>query len=151
MAALVSTQAPGQAVKLGELNSYKVFAAFLEPYRKGMELAVEEINAAGGVLGRKVELVVRDDGGNPGDAVRVAERAPALGKIDACEPVYLDTLKDETPEGWWVTGYPWADIGTPEHKKFLAAYRKRSNDYPRQGSVVGYTAVYSVFFLNKKS
>jgi len=40
-----------EPVKLGELNSYKVFAAFLEPYRKGMELALEEVNAAGGVLG----------------------------------------------------------------------------------------------------
>src|SRR4029077_5747314 len=61
------------AIKIGELNSYKVFATFLEPYKKGMELAVEEINASGGVLGRKLELVVRDDGGSPGDAVRVAE------------------------------------------------------------------------------
>ena len=60
-------------VKIGELNSYKVFPAFLEPYKKGMELALEEINGAGGVLGRKLELVSRDDGGTPGDAVRVAE------------------------------------------------------------------------------
>ena len=62
-----------QSIKLGELNSYKVFPAFLEPYKKGMELALEEINAAGGVLGRRLELVSRDDNGNPGDAVRVAE------------------------------------------------------------------------------
>src|SRR6201999_3725962 len=44
-----------------------------EPYKKGWELAVEEVNAAGGVLGRKIEVVSRDDNGNPGDAVRVAE------------------------------------------------------------------------------
>ena len=62
-----------QTIKIGELNSYKVFPAFLEPYKKGMELALEEINAAGGVLGKKLELVSRDDSGNPGDAVRVAE------------------------------------------------------------------------------
>ncbi len=36
-----------------------------------MELAVEEINNAGGVLGRKLELITRDDNANPGDAVRV--------------------------------------------------------------------------------
>ncbi len=65
-----NAQAP---IKLGELNSYKVFPAFLEPYKKGWELAVEEVNAAGGVLGRKIEVVSRDDNGNPGDAVRVAE------------------------------------------------------------------------------
>jgi branched-chain amino acid transport system substrate-binding protein len=300
---LLSSSASAQTVRVGELNSYKQFAAFLEPYRKGMELAVEEINAAGGVAGRKLELVVRDDGGNPGDAVRVAEeliarervqvlmgtfashvglavsslaaqrkilfvasepltdkivwengnrytwrlrpstymqtamlipeaaklkkkrwaivypnyeygqsatasfkkllkeaqpdvefvaeQAPPLGKIEAGpvvqalaeakpdaifsslfaadlqrfvregntrglfrnrpvfnllagEPEYLDTLKDETPEGWWVTGYPWAEINTPEHKAFRDAYQKRWRDYPRQGSVVGYAAVYTV-------
>lgn len=58
---------------LGELNSYKAQPAFLEPYRRGIELAVDEINAAGGVVGRKLEVVSRDDGGNPGDAVRVAD------------------------------------------------------------------------------
>jgi len=303
IALLVSTSAVAQTIKIGELNSYKVFPAFLEPYKKGMELAVEEINGAGGVLGRKLELVTRDDGGNPGDAVRVAEelisrekvavlmgtfasnvglavsnlaaqrkivfvasepltdkivwengnrytfrlrpstymqtamlipeaaklkkkrwaivypnyeygqsatasfkkllkqvqpdvefvaeQAPPLGKIDAGavvqaladakpdaifsslfaadlqkfvregntrglfkntpvfnllagEPEYLDTLKDETPDGWWVTGYPWREINTPEHRKFREAYQKRWNDYPRQGSVVGYTAVQAV-------
>src|SRR6201987_876762 len=65
-----AAQAP---VKLGEMNSYKVFPAFLEPYKKGWELAVEEVNKAGGVLGKKLEIVSRDDNGTPGDAVRVAE------------------------------------------------------------------------------
>src|SRR5207253_9197182 len=72
----------GQTVKIGELNSYKVFPAFLEPYRKGMQLALEEINAAGGVAGRKLELVVRDGGGTPGDAVRVAEELLAREKVN---------------------------------------------------------------------
>jgi len=301
-----SSSAFGQLIKIGELNSYKVFPAFLEPYKKGMELAVEEINAAGG----KIELLTRDDGGTPGDAVRVAEelisrervnllmgtfasnvglavsnlaaqrkvlflasepltdkivwengnrytfrlrpstymqvamlvpeaaklkkkrwaivypnyeygqsaaasfkklltqaqpgvefvgeQAPALGKIDAGavvqaladakpdaifsalfaadlqkfvregntrglfhktsvfnllagEPEYLDTLKDETPDGWWVTGYPWSEINTPEHRRFRDAYQKRWNDYPRQGSVVGYTAVYAAAEAARKA
>src|SRR5688572_32223256 len=72
----------GQTIKIGELNSYKVFPAFLEPYRKGMELALEEINASGGLLGRNVELVIRDDGGTPGDAVRVAEELISREKVD---------------------------------------------------------------------
>jgi len=302
IALLASSSAFSQTIKIGELNSYKVFPAFLEPYKKGMELAIEEINGAGGVLGKKLELVTRDDGGNPGDAVRVAEelisrekvnllmgtfasnvglavsnlaaqrkvlflasepltdkivwengnrytfrlrpstymqtamlipeavklkkkrwaivypnyeygqsatasfkkllkaaqpdvefvaeQAPPLGKIDAGavvqalaeakpdaifsslfaadlqkfaregntrglfkstpvfnllagEPEYLDTLKEETPDGWWVTGYPWSAINTPEHRKFRDAYQKRWKDYPRQGSVVGYSAVYA--------
>src|SRR5271170_6464667 len=62
-----------QTIKIGELNSYKSQPAFLDPYKKGWELAVEEINAKGGVLGKKFEVVSRDDGANPGDAVRVAE------------------------------------------------------------------------------
>jgi len=69
----------------------------------------------------------------------------------AGEPEYLDPLKDETPEGWWVTGYPWSEIATAEHRKFLEAYRKRWNDYPRQGSVVGYTAVHAVAEAMKKA
>jgi branched-chain amino acid transport system substrate-binding protein len=299
-----------QGVKIGELNSYKVFPAFLEPYKKGWELAVEEINASGGLLGRKLEIVSRDDGGSPGDAVRaaeellsrekatvlmgtfasnvglavsnfaaqrkvlflaaepltdkivwengnrytfrlrpstymqtamlipeaaklkrkrwaivypnyeygqsatasfkkllkqaqpdvefVAEQAPPLGKIDAGavvqaladakpdaifsslfaadlqkfvregntrglfksvpvfnllagEPEYLDTLREETPEGWWVTGYPWSEINTPEHRRFREAYEKRWKDYPRAGSVVGYTSVYAIAAAVKKA
>jgi len=71
--ALTTQTARAQPIRLGELNEYKQFPAFLDPYRKGMELAVEEINAAGGVLGQKIEVVSRDDNGVPGDAVRVAE------------------------------------------------------------------------------
>ena len=304
LAAAATLPAHAQGViKIGEVNSYKAQPAFLEPYKKGMELAVEEINAAGGVGGRKLELITRDDNANPGDAVRVAEellsrekidvltgtflshiglaltdfakqkkvfflagepltdkivwangnsytyrlrpstymqvamlvpeaaklkkkrwaivypnyeygqsaiasfkqllkaaqpdvefvaeQAPPLGRLDAGpvvqalldskpdaifnvlfgadlsrfvregntrelfkgrevvslltgEPEYLDPLKDETPNGWIVTGYPWNGINTPEHRTFLAAYQKRFNDYPRLGSVVGYAMIRSV-------
>jgi len=290
-------------IKIGEINSYKAQPAFLEPYKKGMDLAVDEINAAGGVGGKKFELITRDDNANPGDAVRVAEellsrekidvltgsflshiglaltdfakqkkvfflagepltdkivwsdgnaytyrlrpstymqvamlvpeavklkkkrwaivypnyeygqsavasfkkllkaaqpdvefvgeQAPPLGKLDAGpvvqalmdakpdaifnvlfgadllkfvregntrdlfkgrdvvslltgEPEYLDPLKEETPNGWIVTGYPWNGINTAEHRAFLAAYQKKFNDYPRLGSVVGYALIKSV-------
>src|SRR5579872_3673503 len=60
-------------IRIGELNSYKSQPAFLDPYKKGIEMAVEEINAKGGVLGKKLEVISRDDGANPGEAVRVAE------------------------------------------------------------------------------
>ena len=298
--ALAPPASAQQPIKLGELNSYKQFAAFLEPYRRGMQLAQDEVNAAGGVLGRPLEVVSRDDNGTPGDAIRVAEelltredvallmgtfpsnvglavadlakqrrvlfiaaepltdkivwddgnaytfrlrastymqtamlvpeaarlnrkrwaiiypnyeygtaaaatfkaqmiaRAPAgiefielpvpLGKIDAGsavqalldanpdaifsalfgtdlarfvregelrglfkdrpvfnllggEPEYLDPLKEEAPVGWWVTGYPWYSIDTPEHQRFIKAYQARFNDYPRLGSIVGYATV----------
>jgi branched-chain amino acid transport system substrate-binding protein len=306
VAALASTGIAAHAqgvIKIGEINSYKVQPAFLEPYRKGMELAVEQINAEGGVNGKKLQLIVRDDNGNPGDAVRAAEelvsreqvdvltgsflshvglaltdfakqkkffflagepltdkivwqngnrytfrlrastymqsamlvpeaaklkkkrwavvypnyeygqsaaatfkqllkaaqpdvefvvdQAPPLGKLDAGsvvqaladakpdaifnvlfgadlakfvregntrglfqgrdvvslltgEPEYLDPLKDETPNGWIVTGYPWYGIQTPEHSKFFIAYQKKYGDYPRLGSVVGYSSIRSL-------
>jgi len=54
------------------------------------------------------------------------------------EPEYLDALKDEAPEGWIVTGYPWYAIDTPAHDAFVTAYRAKFDDYPRLGSVVGY-------------
>ena len=297
---------PAQAqgvIKIGEVNSYKAQPAFLDPYKKGMELAVAQINAAGGVNGKQLELITRDDNANPGDAVRAAEelvsrekvdvltgsflshiglamadfakqkkffylaseplsdkivwangnrytfrlrpstymqsamlvpeavklkkkrwavvypnyeygqsavatfkallkaaqpdvefvgeQAPPLGKLDAGsvvqaladakpdaifnvlfgadlakfvregntrglfqgravvsmltgEPEYLDPLKDEAPDGWVVTGYPWYGVQTPEHKAFFLAYRARYNDYPRLGSVVGYSAIQSL-------
>ena len=55
------------------------------------------------------------------------------------EPEYIDPLKDEAPNGWIVTGYPWYGIQTPEHKKFFLAYQAKYKDYPRLGSVVGYS------------
>ena len=297
-------------IKIGELNSYKAQPAFLEPYKKGMELAVEEANKAGGVNGKKIELITRDDNANPGDAVRVAEelvsrekvdvltgtflsntglavadfakqkqvfflagepltdkltwqggneytfrlrpgtymqaamlvpeaaklkkkrwavvypnyeygqsavaafkallkaaqpdvefvaeQAPPLGKLDAGsvvqaladakpdaifnvlfgadllkfvregntrglfkdravvsvltgEPEYLDPLRNEAPDGWIVTGYPWYGIQTPEHKAFFLAYHTKYKDYPRLGSVVGYSMIKSAIAGLKKA
>src|SRR5947207_11834687 len=68
------TRPQGAPVRVGELNSYSRFAAFAVPYRNAMQLAQDEVNAKGGVLGgRPIEIVFRDDGSTPGDAVRVAE------------------------------------------------------------------------------
>jgi branched-chain amino acid transport system substrate-binding protein len=41
--------------------------------KRGIELAVEEINAAGGVGGRKVQAVMRDDGGDGARAAEIAQ------------------------------------------------------------------------------
>ena len=310
-ACLMAPLAHAQGViKIGEINSYKAQPAFLEPYKKGMDLAIEEINAGGGVNGKKLELIIRDDNATPGDAVRaaeelisrekvdvltgsflshiglaltdfakqkkifflasepltdkivwqngnrytyrlrtstymqvamlvpdavamkkkrwaivypnyeygqsaaasfkellkaaqpdvefVAEQAPPLGKVDSGsvvqamadakpdaifnvlfgadlakfvregntrglfkgrevvslltgEPEYLDPLKEETPNGWVVTGYPWYGIQTPEHKDFYNAYNAKYKDYPRLGSVVGYSAIKSLAEGMKKA
>lgn len=297
-------------IRIGEINSYSTIPQFTIPYRMGWQLAVEEANAAGGVLGRRIEVVSRDDAGRPEDAIRlatelvsnekvalltgtflsnvglavadfalrskvlfvaaepltdamvwdkgnrytfrlrpstymqaamlvdeaaklpakrwaiiapnyeygqsavasfkalmkarrpdvefVAEQWPALGKLEAAstvqailaarpeaifnvtfgadlprlvregnlrglfprvpvvsllsgEPEYLDVLKDETPKGWIVTGYPWDQIATPEHAKFFNAYYKRYNDYPRLGSVVGYATFTAIIEAIRKA
>ena len=69
--------APGLAdehpIRIGEINSYTRLPAFTLPYRKGWRLALEEVNAAGGVKGRKLEVISRDDAGKPGNAVKIAE------------------------------------------------------------------------------
>lgn len=72
-AVIVAPAMAQETIKIGELNSYKKFTAFLDPYKKGMEMAVEEINAKGGVLGKKLDVIIRDDGANPGEAVRAAD------------------------------------------------------------------------------
>ena len=57
-ATAAASNAIAQPIKVGELNSYKRFPAFLEPYKKGWQLALEEINAAGGVDGRKMNITL---------------------------------------------------------------------------------------------
>jgi len=69
----------------------------------------------------------------------------------AGEPEYLDPLKDEAPKDWYVTGYPWYAIDTPEHSQFLKAYQKRYGDYPRLGSIVGYSTVMSAVAAMKRA
>ena len=61
-----------QSIKIGDINSYSRIPAFTQPYRNGLDLAVEEINRAGGVLGRDLEIISRDDGGTPAQAVTAA-------------------------------------------------------------------------------
>lgn len=309
LAAQVRAQ-PAGPIRIGEINSYSTIPQFTVPYRMGWQLAVEEVNAAGGLLGRKVEVISRDDAGKPEDAVRlaaelvsgekvslltgtflsnvglavsdyaarnkvlfvaaepltdalvwekgnrytfrlrpstymqaamlveeaaklpakrwaiiapnyeygqsavanfkallkarrpdvefVAEQWPALGKLEAGatvqaivaarpdaifnvtfgadlarlvregntrglfprvpvvsllsgEPEYLDVLKDETPRGWIVTGYPWDQIATPEHARFFNAYYKRYGENPRLGSVVGYATFTAIFEAVRKA
>jgi branched-chain amino acid transport system substrate-binding protein len=79
-------------IRIGELNSYKSQPAFLEPYKKGLEMAADEINKSGGVLGKKVEIVSRDDGGNPGDAVRVAEELATADGINILTGTFLSNV-----------------------------------------------------------
>src|SRR5947209_3705267 len=92
-AALATGTARAQdTIRIGEINSYKAQAAFLEPYRKGMELAIEEVNAAGGVNGKKLEVITRDDNANPGDAVRAAEELVSREKVSFIMGGFLSNI-----------------------------------------------------------
>src|SRR5580700_54201 len=77
-----STAARAQGeIKIGEINSYSALPAFTEPYRKGWQLAVEEINAGGGVLGKQLVVISKDDGGKPADAVTAANELVAKDEV----------------------------------------------------------------------
>lgn len=49
-------------IKIGDINSYSSSPQIADPYRKGWQLAVEQINASGGVDRRALEVISRDDG-----------------------------------------------------------------------------------------
>ncbi|MDQ0473493.1 branched-chain amino acid transport system substrate-binding protein [Labrys wisconsinensis] len=78
-AALLGLALPAGAadIKIGDINSYSALPAFAEPYRKGWQMAVEEINAAGGVNGDTLVVVSRDDAGKPGNAITAANELVA--------------------------------------------------------------------------
>jgi branched-chain amino acid transport system substrate-binding protein len=70
-------------IKIGEINSYSgVGAAFTAPYRAALEMAVEEINARGGVLGRKIEVIFRDDKLRPDEGIKHAQELLFQEKVD---------------------------------------------------------------------
>ncbi len=110
VAFFVAFAAAAQPIRLGELNSYKQFPSFLEPYKKGMELAMDEVNAAGGVLGRPLEIISRDDNGSPGDAVRVAEELISREKVALLMGTFASNV-----------GLAVADLANQRKVMFLAA------------------------------
>ena len=57
-------------------------ALFGEPASKGAMMYVEELNAKGGVLGRKIELIVRDSKADANEAVRVARELILKDNVD---------------------------------------------------------------------
>ena len=57
-------------------------ALYGEPALKGAQMFVQELNAAGGVLGRKIELIVRDSKATPDEAVRVSREMILKENVD---------------------------------------------------------------------
>ncbi|WP_108879848.1 ABC transporter substrate-binding protein [Anderseniella sp. Alg231-50] len=81
-----------EPIRIGEINSYSRLPAFLDPYKKGWQLALEEVNAAGGIKGRPLEFVDRDDGGKPGNAVTIAEEMISKEKVTLLTGTFLSHI-----------------------------------------------------------
>ena len=92
LAAPAIGRAQASTIRIGEINSYTAQPAFLQPYRNAWILAPEEINAAGGIDGRKLETVFRDDGGKPEDAVRLAGELANAEKVDLLAGGFLSNV-----------------------------------------------------------
>ena len=79
------------------------YATFGEQMRNGAELAVADINAAGGVLGQKLRLLVEDDACDPKQAVAVANKAASEGVVfmagHFCSGSSIPASKVYTEEG----------------------------------------------------
>ena len=72
-----------EAIKIGAFLSVTGPAAFLgDPEQKTLELYVEKINASGGVLGRKLQLISYDDSGDAEKARTFAKRLIEQDKVD---------------------------------------------------------------------
>jgi len=76
VAAVVLTAVPAVAqIKIGSAGPMTgQYAAFGEQLRRGAQMAVEDINASGGVNGQKLELVIGDDACDPKQATAVANK-----------------------------------------------------------------------------
>lgn len=93
LAAMTGAQAASNTpIKIGEINSYSTMPQFTQPYRQGWQLAVEEINVAGGLLGRKVEVIARDDAGKPEEALRHAIELTSRENVDVLAGGYLSNV-----------------------------------------------------------
>jgi branched-chain amino acid transport system substrate-binding protein len=103
-------RAQNAPIKVGEINSYTAIPAFTVPYRMGWQLAVEQVNAAGGIGGRMLEVVSRDDAGRPQDAVRLAGELLNDAKVDLLAGTFLSNV-----------GLAVSDFALQNRKLFVAA------------------------------
>jgi branched-chain amino acid transport system substrate-binding protein len=78
-----SAAAQDKPIRIGEINSYSgVATVFTFPYKEGLAMATKEINDAGGVLGRPIEFIHRDDKLKPDEAVKAAREFVLEEKVD---------------------------------------------------------------------
>ncbi|MDR3425267.1 MAG: ABC transporter substrate-binding protein [Alphaproteobacteria bacterium] len=71
-----------EPIKIGDIAAYTKGALFAEPYNHGVKMAVDEINKAGGVLGRPLVVLSRDSKADPGEAVRIAQELQTRDNVN---------------------------------------------------------------------
>jgi branched-chain amino acid transport system substrate-binding protein len=77
-----SAPASGEAIKVGVIASTSGFFAAMGEYMTvGAQMAIDKVNASGGVLGRKVEMVVKDDQADPSVVAQKASELKAAGCV----------------------------------------------------------------------
>lgn len=74
-----STQTP---ILVGDINSFSLDPKSVTAYENGVKLALEEINASGGVLSRRLDYTIRDDKGNAGEAMRLTAELVSRDHVD---------------------------------------------------------------------
>ena len=81
-------------IKIGAVLplSKAAFAQAGEEQRRGLLMALEEVNQAGGVLGKKVELIIEDDTGEPSVGIGAAEKLLTRDKVVALIGGYSSTI-----------------------------------------------------------
>src|SRR6516162_9243609 len=78
----VTTAAAQDSIKVGVIQPLTgAFAASGNYVANGAKIAADEINAKGGVLGKKLELVIEDNKSNPTEAAAVAEKLIVRDKV----------------------------------------------------------------------
>ena len=82
LAGSLMTSAAAQTIKIGVNEPLTgAFAASGNYVANGAKIAADEINAKGGVLGKKIELVIEDNKSNPTEAASVAEKLIVRDKV----------------------------------------------------------------------
>lgn len=81
--ALIATGAHAQNIRIGVVTPLSgTYAGIGQQVKWGLDMAAAQINAGGGVLGRKLELIYEDEEANPAVAVQKAEKLFQVSKVD---------------------------------------------------------------------
>jgi branched-chain amino acid transport system substrate-binding protein len=82
-------------IRIGaSLSQTGTYAKLGNYQREGYQLCIKELNAKGGLLGRKVELVVYDDQSTPATGVRLYEKLISEDKVDAVMGPYSSPITE---------------------------------------------------------